>query len=57
VAAGLVLGKPLGVVGLSLIAVRAGIAALRSGVGWAQMFVVGVVAGIGFTMALFIAQL
>jgi NhaA family Na+:H+ antiporter len=57
VAAGLVLGKPLGVVGFSWIAVRIGIAALPAGVGWAQVLVVGVVAGIGFTMALFLATL
>jgi Na+:H+ antiporter, NhaA family len=57
VSAGLVLGKPLGVVAFSWIAVRIGIAALPAGVGWAQVLVVGVVAGIGFTMALFIATL
>jgi NhaA family Na+:H+ antiporter len=57
VAAGLVLGKPLGVVGFSWIAVRIGIAALPGGVGWTQVLVVGVVAGIGFTMALFVATL
>ena len=57
VAAGLVLGKPLGVVAFSWIAVRIGMAALPAGVGWAQVLVVGVVAGIGFTMALFIATL
>ena len=57
VAAGLVLGKPLGIVAFSWIAVRTGIAALPAGVGWLQVLVVGIVAGIGFTMALFIATL
>ena len=57
VAAGLVLGKPLGVLGLSWIAVRFRIAALPAGIGWPQLLVLGIVAGIGFTMALFIATL
>ncbi len=57
VTAGLVLGKPLGVLGLSWIAVRSRIAVLPAGIGWLQLLVLGVVAGIGFTMALFIATL
>jgi Na+:H+ antiporter, NhaA family len=57
VAAGLILGKPLGIIGLSWLAVRLGVAALPKGVQWLQITVVGMVAGIGFTMALFIAQL
>lgn len=56
-ALGLVIGKPLGVLGLSWLAVRARAAALPSGVGWSGMLVVALVAGIGFTMALFIASL
>lgn len=54
---GLVLGKPLGVVALSWLATRVGLATLPPGVGWPQFLVVGVVAGIGLTMALFIAAL
>lgn len=57
VGAGLVLGKPLGIVALSWLAVRLGIASLPRGVGFVQVAVVGLVAGIGFTMAIFIAQL
>jgi Na+:H+ antiporter, NhaA family len=57
VAVGLVLGKPLGIVGLSWLASRIGIAALPRGVTWLQVGVVGVVAGIGFTMSIFIAAL
>jgi NhaA family Na+:H+ antiporter len=57
VTAGLVLGKPLGVVGLSWICTRLGIAALPRGVSWMHVAVVGCVAGIGFTMSIFIAQL
>jgi NhaA family Na+:H+ antiporter len=54
---GLVLGKPLGVVGLSWLAWRLRLVALPKGTRWPQMLVVGLAAGIGFTMALFIAQL
>ncbi len=54
---GLVLGKPVGVLGLSWIATRLGIAALPRGITWPQVAVVGVVAGIGFTMSIFIAAL
>ena len=54
---GLVAGKPLGILGLSWASVRLGLAALPGGVTWRQVSVVGLVGGIGFTMALFIAQL
>jgi NhaA family Na+:H+ antiporter len=57
VVAGLVVGKPIGVLAFSWLAVRAGVAALPSGVRWSDVLVVGLVAGIGFTMALFIATL
>ncbi len=55
--AGLVLGKPIGLIGASWIAVRTGIAALPEGVQWSHMVGVGSLAGIGFTMSLFIASL
>lgn len=54
---GLVVGKVLGVIGFSWLARRLGLTALPVGVGWPQISVVGLCAGIGFTMALFIAQL
>lgn len=56
-AVGLVLGKPLGIVLASRIVLRLGVAQLPRGLGSRQLLVLGVVAGIGFTMALFIAQL
>jgi NhaA family Na+:H+ antiporter len=56
-AAGLLLGKTVGVVLLSFLAVRVGFARLPHGVSWAALAAGGVLAGIGFTMALFIAGL
>jgi Na+:H+ antiporter, NhaA family len=57
ISVGLVLGKPLGILGLSWLMNRFGVASLPTGVGWKHVGLVGTVAGIGFTMALFIAQL
>jgi NhaA family Na+:H+ antiporter len=54
---GLVLGKPIGLLGASWLATRAGIAELPHGVGWRHMAGAGVLAGIGFTMSLFISTL
>jgi Na+:H+ antiporter, NhaA family len=55
--AGLVFGKPLGITLFSWIAVRCNIAELPPGVTWRMIFGVGCLGGIGFTMALFIANL
>ena len=54
---GLVLGKPLGIATFSWLAVRLGIASLPTGVTWPMIGAAGVLGGIGFTMALFIAGL
>jgi NhaA family Na+:H+ antiporter len=54
--AGLVLGKPLGVTLFSWLAVRLGIADLPFDVTWSQLFAASWLAGIGFTMSLFIAS-
>ncbi|HEX8681101.1 MAG TPA: Na+/H+ antiporter NhaA [Ardenticatenaceae bacterium] len=54
---GLVVGKPLGVLGAAWLAVRSGIASLPIGVTWQHMAGAGTLAGIGFTMSLFIAAL
>lgn len=54
---GLTLGKPLGLIGTAWLAVRAGITELPQSVTWQHMLGVGVLAGIGFTMSLFIASL
>jgi len=55
--AGLVIGKPLGILLLAWIAVKAGLARLPEGVGWGMVAAGGALAGIGFTMSLFIAGL
>ena len=57
VAAALLIGKPLGIVLFSWLAVRAGWASLPAGIGWPAMVGAGCLAGIGFTMSLFIAAL
>lgn len=54
---GLVVGKPLGISVCTWLGVRAGILQLPQGVAWRQVLSVGCVAGIGFTMSLFIANL
>lgn len=54
---GLVLGKQIGVTGFAWIAVRAGWASLPADVSWRQVYGAGWLAGIGFTMSLFIANL
>jgi Na+:H+ antiporter, NhaA family len=57
VGVGLVLGKPIGVLVASFVTVKLGAAVLPRGLGMGHMLVLGIVAGIGFTMALFVAQL
>jgi Na+:H+ antiporter, NhaA family len=54
---GLVLGKPAGIVALSALAVAIGICKLPEKIRWSQVAGVGCVAGIGFTMSIFIANL
>jgi NhaA family Na+:H+ antiporter len=54
---GLVVGKPLGIVLLSYLAVRLGLARLPADLGWKAVLGGGMLDGIGFTMALFIADL
>jgi NhaA family Na+:H+ antiporter len=57
VALGLVIGKPVGIVLFSWLAVKIGIATLPAGVNWKAMIGAGCLAGIGFTMSLFVAGL
>lgn len=57
IGAGLVLGKPLGILLACFVAVRLGVARLPRRTTWTQVLGVGAVAGIGFTVSLFIAGL
>ncbi|ARN22198.1 Na+/H+ antiporter NhaA [Piscinibacter gummiphilus] len=53
----LVLGKPLGIVGTSWLLVKLGWCRLPAGVSWGGIILVGLLAGVGFTMSIFIAML
>lgn len=57
IAAGLFLGKQAGVFAASWLAIRLKVARLPDGAGWAQLYAVSVLTGIGFTMSLFIGLL
>jgi Na+:H+ antiporter, NhaA family len=57
IAVALIAGKLAGVLLATALAVKLRVAAFPRGVGWRGIVVVGAVAGIGFTMALFIAEL
>lgn len=54
---GLVVGKLVGVFGFSYFAVKVGLATLPEGVRWGHIIGLGFLAGIGFTMSLFITNL
>jgi NhaA family Na+:H+ antiporter len=54
---GLVVGKTVGITGASWIAARTGVGTLPAGVGWSQLAGAAIVAGIGFTVSLFVADL
>jgi NhaA family Na+:H+ antiporter len=57
VALGLVVGKALGVTSAIVLAARLGIATVPAGIGRRHLAGLGVVAGIGFTVSLFVTQL
>jgi len=57
VLAGLVLGKPLGILGLTWITVKLGWASLPTGLSMTHILGVGLLGGIGFTMSIFVADL
>jgi NhaA family Na+:H+ antiporter len=54
VAAGLVIGKPLGILLFCFVGIRLGVTALPAGVSWRMLIGAACLAGIGFTMALFL---
>ena len=55
--AGLIIGKPVGIVSGALVAVKTGIARLPQAVNWRSLLGYAFLAGIGFTMSLFVAML
>lgn len=54
---GLVLGKPIGIFAFCFAAVKLKLASLPAQTNWKQLWGVGMIAGIGFTMSIFIASL
>ena len=54
---GLAVGKPLGLVAGAYLAVRLGLSRMPRGVGWLHLVGLGALAGIGFTISLFITGL
>lgn len=57
IAAGLIIGKQLGIFGFTWIGVRVGVCRLPEGVTWMHVYGASALAGIGFTMSLFIGTL
>jgi NhaA family Na+:H+ antiporter len=57
IAFGLLVGKPIGVLAMSFVVIKLGIAKMPRNVNWGQLIGVGFLCGIGFTMSLFIGSL
>jgi len=57
IALGLLVGKPVGIFALSLLAVKLGICKLPRDLNWKSIFAVGFLGGIGFTMSIFVTLL
>ncbi|RMF41641.1 MAG: Na+/H+ antiporter NhaA [Alphaproteobacteria bacterium] len=57
IAAGLFIGKQIGVFGIAWISVKLGLAVLPQSISWRKLYGVSMLAGIGFTMSLFIGSL
>jgi len=57
IAAGLFLGKQIGVMGATVLAVKTGFARLPEGVTWRHIYGIAALTGVGFTMSLFIGSL
>ena len=54
---GAVLGKPLGIIGVTLLLVKIGFGSLPEHVSWSQIIAVGIMGGMGFTMSILISGL
>ncbi len=57
IAAGLVVGKLVGIAGFSWVAVKLGLTSLPQGLNFKHIVGVALMGGIGFTMSIFIAEL
>ncbi len=57
IAAGLFVGKQIGVFGMTFAAVKFGISSMPEGTTWPQFYGIALLTGIGFTMSLFIGTL
>ncbi len=57
IALGLFVGKQAGIFGASWLAVKSGLCRMPAGASWMQIYAIAVIAGIGFTMSLFIGML
>lgn len=57
VALGLIVGKPLGIFLTTFLCEKSGIASRPSGVSWLEIIGAGILAGIGFTMSIFVSDL
>ena len=57
IALGLIVGKPLGVIAMCLLAVWCRVSSLPEGVRWSHIAGAGLLGGIGFTMSIFITNL
>ncbi|ANV97771.1 Na+/H+ antiporter NhaA [Helicobacter enhydrae] len=54
---GLLIGKPLGILLLTFLCEKLGIATRPTGIAWSHILGAGILAGIGFTMSIFVANL
>ena len=57
IAAGLFVGKQLGIFLLCFVAIKIGLAKLPDGANWASLYGVSILCGVGFTMSLFVGSL
>ena len=57
IAVGLIVGKPIGIFALTFFATKIGLCKLQTDLNWKNIFGVGLLGGIGFTMSIFITLL